>query len=297
MTQLKKLSTPEVLGIQTQGAFSEELDKIRDKEYTALSNIEFEKKYRHLLYALGILTYKEKEYSIQLNYCANPFCKWYGQPQLRYDINNKPSRYKMVEHSGQSAIQCNDIVADTSYGLVLSHSTDALSNWSIAEEIKRLVSINSVSIIDKDYTFHKDDCPMAFETPFINRKAFYTRGKSPGKAIRYQCKQCGKLTNVLPHQEENFGYRQKRNDILVQLTKDLLSRTPVKRTCEKLEIGASTYYHKLEWIYSKCLEFLERHETTPLRDKLFKELWLNTDEFVYFLNNIRQKGIGKTSWG
>ncbi|SDH73445.1 hypothetical protein [Desulfosporosinus hippei] len=293
MTQLKKLSTPEVLGIQTQGAFSEELDKIRNKEYTSLSNIEFEKKYRHLLFSAGILDLNGKQYSIQLNYCANPFCKWYGQSQKRYESKNKPSRYKLTQRRDEPVIECNEILADTTYGLVLPHKTNTISNWSIAEEVKRLVSINSVSIIDKDYTFHKDDCPMAFETPFSNRKAFYTRGKSPGKAVRYQCKQCRKLTNVLPNQEENFGYRQKRNDILIQLTKDLLSRTPVKRTCEKLEIGASTYYHKLEWIYSKCIEFLERHETTPLRDKSFKELWLNTDEFVYILNNIRQKGMRK----
>lgn len=294
MSQLKKLSTPETLGIQTHGAFPEELHKIRDKEYTELSNVEFEKKYRHLLFIPSSLSLNGHQYSIQLNYCANPFCKWYGQSQLRYEaIKNKPSRYKLVTQGER--IQCNSIGNDNFYGIVLENTTDTISNWSVAEEINRLITINSVSTRVKEYTFHKDGCSMASETLFLNRKAFYTRGKSAGNAKRYQCKQCGKLTNVLPHQEENFGYRQKRNDILVQLTKDLLSRTPVKRTCEKLEIGASTYYHKLEWIYGKCLEFLERHETTPLKNATFKELWLNTDEFIYFLNNIRQKGMRKAS--
>lgn len=223
MSQLKKLSTPEILGIHTQGVFSDELIKIRDKEYQTLSNIEFEKKYRHLLFTPGIFGLNGKQYSIQLNYCANPFCKWYGQHQLRYETKNKPSRYKMVEHRGVSAIQCNDISADSSYGMVLSNSTDTISNWSVAEEIKRLMIINSVSVMDREYTFHKNGCPMASETPFSNRKAFIRRGESTGGSIRFQCKECGKLTNILPTQEKNFGYRQKRNDIIVQLTKDILA--------------------------------------------------------------------------
>jgi len=41
MSQLKKVSTPEALGIRIEGPFSEELIKVRDKEYTVLSNIKF----------------------------------------------------------------------------------------------------------------------------------------------------------------------------------------------------------------------------------------------------------------
>lgn len=75
----------------------------------------------------------------------------------------------------------------------------------------------------------------------------------------------------------------------------ILSRTPVSRICEILDIGSSTYYNKLEWIYRRCLEFLDKFETKQLSEKRFDSLWLNTDKFTYVLNNIRKKGHGKKS--
>jgi hypothetical protein len=72
----------------------------------------------------------------------------------------------------------------------------------------------------------------------------------------------------------------------------LLNRTPVSRTCEILGIGRGTYYDKLEILYRRCLEFLEKHETKPLKNTEFKEMWLNTDKMTYYLNNVRKKGQG-----
>ncbi len=72
----------------------------------------------------------------------------------------------------------------------------------------------------------------------------------------------------------------------------LLNRTPVSRTCEILEIGRGTYYDKLEILYRRCLEFLEKHETKPLKNTEFKKMWLNTDKMTYYLNNVRKKGQG-----
>jgi hypothetical protein len=52
----------------------------------------------------------------------------------------------------------------------------------------------------------------------------------------------------------------------------------------------------LEWVYRRCLEFLERHEQAPLRNKSFGTVWLNTDKMIYFLNNVRKKGMGGTRY-
>lgn len=98
-------------------------------------------------------------------------------------------------------------------------------------------------------------------TPLTNPKDFYKRGKSTSNSQKYQCKKCKKITNVLPSQEKSFNYHQQRNELLLDMLKDILSRTPVKRTCEKLGMSPDTYYRKLEWLYRKCLEFLERYET------------------------------------
>ncbi len=76
----------------------------------------------------------------------------------------------------------------------------------------------------------------------------------------------------------------------------MVSRVPITRTCELLEIGRGTYYDKLEFVYRRCLEFLERHEAKPIQNMDFNEMWLNTDKMTYFLNNVRKKGMGGSQY-
>ena len=132
--------------------------------------------------------------------------------------------------------------------------------------------------------------------PFEEPKAFYKRGSSSGKSQKWQCKVCKKITNVLPDGRKSITYNQKRSDVLLLLMKLLVSRVPVTRSCEILGIGRGTYYDKLEFLYKRCLEFLERHETKPLQKLQFDEVWLNTDKMTYFLNNVRQKGMGGSQY-
>ena len=76
----------------------------------------------------------------------------------------------------------------------------------------------------------------------------------------------------------------------------LVNKVPINRACDILEIGAGTYYDKLEWLYRRCLEFLERHERVAFERKDFKEIWLNTDKMHYYLNNVRKKGQGRAKF-
>jgi len=292
MTLRKKISHSDDLNISCSGAFSESDHVLRHKEYPLLPDVEFQKKYHHLVYTPAQIVIDGVTHKLQFNFCNNIFCKWFGQPQLRYEnIKSKPSRYTL-QHAGER-IRCNCIPNDLSYGVVLENESETLSNWSAAEEIKRLIAINSTTPITKDYVFHRDGCTSNSETPFNNKKAFYTRGESTSGSAKYQCKECKKLTNVLPTQRESFNYHQQRNDILIRFADLVVQHSPVKRTCDYLKIGSQTYYDKLEWLYGKCLEFLERHEVKPLKEHHFKELWLNTDALVYHLKNIRQKGAAK----
>lgn len=73
----------------------------------------------------------------------------------------------------------------------------------------------------------------------------------------------------------------------------MLNRTPVIGAIHKNQMGAGTYYQKMEWIYRKCLEFLERHETNVLETKGFSSLYLNTDALMYNLNYKRIRSNGK----
>lgn len=298
MKKLMKLATSEDLKIICHTPFSEEDIKQRNIEYFTLPYDKFKKKYRHHVFTPSTIDINDIHYKLQFNKCYNPFCKWYGLPQKRYDeIKSKPSRYKLgqsgLKGSVEPRISCNSLLDTSIPGESLGNTSEVVSNWSVGEEIKRLITINSVTPVEKDYVFHRDGCSNNVTNPFQNKEVFYKRGKSTSNSTKYQCKECKKITNILPSKEESFSYHQSRNEVLIPLIKDLLSRTPVKRTCEKLDIASGTYYNKLEWIYRKCLEFLERRETEQLSNKNFDEIWLNTDMMIYNLNNIKVKGKGK----
>lgn len=296
MKKLMKLATSDRLEIYCISPFSNEDIKNRNLEYYKISDEKLKKDYRHLVYEPSTLLINETTYELQFNKCYNPYCKWYGLAQKKYDdVKNKPSRYKLEggrDGATEQRIRCNDVIDTSIEGESLSNTNEIVSNCSVGEEIKRLLTINSVEPIEKEYIFHKDGCLCSYANPFENKELFYLRGKSSSNSTKYQCKDCKKITNVLSSNRECFNYYQGRNDILVQFTKYLMSRTPVKRTCEKLEIASGTYYSKLEWLYKRCLQFLDKHETTPLQNMEFEEIWLNTDMMIYNLNNIRQKGKG-----
>lgn len=307
LKKFKKIANSDEVNITCISPLPNSVVEERNKEYPLLSDTEFKRKYRNYLFIPAILKINNIEYKIQINYCNNTFCKWYGLPQRKYnELKSKPSRYKMQQTDRENnliseprtSIKCCTIQDKLIPGESLDNKTEAISNWSLAEEIKRLITINSTVPIEPKYTFHKEGCSVVDKTPFNDETAFYKRGTSNTNSEKFQCKECKKITNVLPSQDKSFNYHQQRNDILVSFTKDILSRTPVKRICEKLEIGSSTYYNKLEWIYKKCLEFNKRYETDVLRNEQFDELWINTDMMIYNLNNIRMKGkAGKKNIG
>jgi transposase-like protein len=294
LAKLKRLATPfdDVLNITEPVSSDELLD--RHLSYPILSPRHFAQRYNKL-YEPVEFSFKGKAYKIQLNYCANPYCLWFGQPQERFEhIKNKPSRYKLTSkgRNRTDSIVCNPNHESHPDKKSLKCTITPISNWSVAEEIKRLATMDIVKDIEPDYVFHNGDCVNGGYTPFSNSKDFYRRGTSSGGSQKWQCKECKKITNVLPNREKKFTYNQKKNDIMPMFAKMLINRLPVSRTCEALNISPKTYYHKLEWLYRRCLEFLERYEQKPLETMEIDSLWLNTDKMIYNLNNVRRKGHG-----
>ena len=172
-----------------------------------------------------------------------------------------------------------------------NHSS-LFSNWSIAEEIKRLKAQELIGPVTKIYQFHKQGCSCN-DTPDENSNAFVKNGIAKSGAIRYKCKTCDKNTNVNKDITKNFNYLKKRNDVLVPMMNDIMYHMPVTKICERNNISPLTFYRKLEIIYQKCLEFLERNEA-KLSSMKFDDLYLVTDTFEYTLNNIRKKGFGNS---
>lgn len=293
MAKLKRLTNKNDNLVVVESPLSDSEKISRTNDYDILTPKQFRTKYRGLLFTTVEFLFKGQPHSIQFNFCTNPFCKWHGLPQTKFDVKSKPSRYKL-DSSGENKrlIKCNPDPIGLGSGAVLDTKTATVSNWSVAQEIERLVRIGSVKDIEPDYQFHKEDCTASLSTPFNEPQGFYKRGKSTGYSQRYQCKICKKFTNVLPDQRNSLTYHQQRSTIMPMFAKLLLNRTPVTRTCEILGIGRGTYYDKLELLYKRCLEFLEKYEAKAFAQKKFKEIWVNTDKMTYHLNNVRKKGQG-----
>lgn len=255
--------------------------------YDLLEPKKFQSHFNNLLFRPTEFTLNGQRFSIQVNHCANPFCKNHGRNQEHY--KGKSFRYKLSGKADEKVIICAKDNRTVDGIPALDCNTRTMSNWSIATEIERLYRINATLPIEPDYNFHRTSCTVE-TTPFTNPKAFYKRGTSTSNSQRYQCKSCKKFTNVLPDKIRNTGYHQQRNDVLPQFANLLISRVPVSRTCELLGMGRGTYYSKLEWLYRCCLEFLELRETQAFQRKEFPEMWVSTDKMMYVLNNVRKKG-------
>lgn len=292
MAKLKRLlnKTDSLVDIESPVSKTEFLQ--REEFYKEIPPNRFATKFRGALFQPVKVNYKGKEIIIQMNCCINPYCKNFGLSQMHYDVKRKPQRYKLSSSANaHPRVICNPDPVKPNIGFVWECNNTPLSNWAIAEEIKRLTEINSVAPLETEYQFHKEDCEYQDITPFDDRKEFRSRGKSSGNSQKFQCSHCMKITNVLPTNRESTTYHQKRNDILPLFAELVTNHTPVSRAISILNIGSQTYYHKLEWLYRRCLEFSERHET-KLKDKKFNEMYINTDKMIYFLNNVRRKNAG-----
>lgn len=292
MSKMKRLAqfTDKLIDIEVP-VTPVELDE-RDTLYDVYKPKEFQSHFQQHLFRPTEFTMNGKKFAIQMNHCANPYCKNHGLEQIPY--KGKANRYRLSGMDHEKVIICTKDNLNPDEIPTLNCNTRTMSNWSIATEIERLHRINSTLPIEPEYEFHKDTCTQD-STPFTAPKDFYKRGLSTSNSQRYQCKTCKKFTNILPDKIRSTTYHQQRNDVLPTFAMHLINRVPVSRSCAILGIGRGTYYSKLEWLYRCCLEFLEAKETKAFKEKEFPELWIETDKMMYVLNNVRKKGQRNTS--
>ena len=88
LRKLKRIA--EKSGIEIEEPISSGELKSRQADYPALAPNQFAKKYRSQLQPIK-LNLDGKVFEIQLNSCANPYCKWFGMPQERFEsVKHKP---------------------------------------------------------------------------------------------------------------------------------------------------------------------------------------------------------------
>ena len=206
MNQMRRFASKEDLEAFVDPLFTSDELKERAIRYKELPPATFAKKERALWARPVTFNLKGKTFTLQLNKCTNPFCVNYGLPQERFNhLKGKPSRYKIVG-GGTKEIPFIECTAHS--GTVtqpsLSNKSSLISNWSVAEEIIRLTTVNSVVPNVFELIYHHEGCEHAEETPHTHPKRFYKRGKSKVGAQRYQCKICKKTTNEQPKQNQHY---------------------------------------------------------------------------------------------
>jgi len=197
MTIYKEFCTPADTFIKPKPFLTNKEIQDCQKNYPLLEPKKFAFKEKHLAFRPMEFEWQGKNYEIQMNRCTNPLCKNFGLPQEQFNIKGKPSRYRMTGNDREKSIQCNPDNRDPDDVQPQKCNLTIMSNWSVSEEIERLIPINSLKAIQPDYEFHKPTCILN-PTPFITLKAFYKRAISKAKSQIYQCKTFKKYTSVLP---------------------------------------------------------------------------------------------------
>lgn len=357
-----RLATPGDRVIAVEAPLSPEEVRARKRDRSTLTPYKYSQAHRITFRPVRI-TFEGRQHDIQLNYCVNPFCAWYGLPQgplvkvkggheERYRIGGgereklssdeasiededeftervmakvkKPRTVPQVRPElaiedevteAESEDGTSDSLTDTKKNssrywkgyrcndewvpdghVFAEEKFTPVSNWSLADEIARLATHDSLVPDKENYEFHREvdgrPCAVRWDTPLDRPDLFLKKGKSKASSQRWQCRECGKITHVLPSSHDAPSYHQQRNEVLPRFARLVLSRTPITRVCEVLGIGRGTYYDKLGDLYTRCLEFQRKHERIPLSEKTFDRLWVCSDAMIYSLNNIRMRNKG-----
>lgn len=146
MAKLKRLVDKNDSLVEIEVPVSESELLRRKEHYETIPPNRFATKFRGPLFQPVNLNSKGQKIILQMNCCINPYCKNFGLSQVQYDVKGKPQRYKLSNsYNTHSRIICNPDPVNPSIGIVWGCSNTPLSNWAIAEEIKRIAEINSVT--------------------------------------------------------------------------------------------------------------------------------------------------------
>src|SRR5687768_1687333 len=111
MGKLKRLISRVENIVEVECPISIEELSDRQKDYPLLEPRKFARIYGDLLYTPINFFYKGKIHMLQVNFCKNPFCKWFGLSQERFNsVSNKPYRYRLSgsPRDESQSYKCNE---------------------------------------------------------------------------------------------------------------------------------------------------------------------------------------------
>jgi len=115
--------------IKVECPITDEEIKSRAINYPLLSPVKFAKLYKDLVFRPVKITLNDIDYLIQVNYCDNPSCQWFGEVQERFiKAPNKPYKYKLGGTETSKYIHCNTPIINVRDGIVINKHSVCYSN-------------------------------------------------------------------------------------------------------------------------------------------------------------------------
>ena len=107
MAKLKRLATKEDNLIEVLSPLSVSEIADRNKDYDVLTPKQFATRYKELLFTPTEFTWNGMTHQVQYNHCVNPYCRYHGTPQTKFETKGKPTRYKLTGSSNNKSLKCN----------------------------------------------------------------------------------------------------------------------------------------------------------------------------------------------
>lgn len=137
--------------------------------------------------------------------------------------------------------------------------------------------------LKKGQVFHRPGCPIGSLRPGDDPDTdyFVRRGMTQAGAVRWQCKKCGKTTNVSATIPNPLSYKQRINGIMKPLFMMIAREKTVTEICQALDISPKTYYHKLGLLSGHLAQVKREAEEAYYRKVKTAELSLSTVVRLY----------------
>ena len=133
----------------------------------------------------------------------------------------------------------------------------------------------AADIKQKKYQFHRSSCPVKLTNPERNGEFFVRKGRSTSGSVRWQCKECKKITNVMPNNVSRLRYNQKKSGLMLELLHKIVRNCSVTEICDTLQINPKTYYHKLKLLAGQLEQMKDQAEREHFPELIQTELSLD----------------------